>query len=277
MTAEKNVEESQGKKQAEVSCHVSNSDETKHTGGALQETDNESQKTTAAEDSSVMSGVHYSKLITSADVHSQSSTMIDQTDSDLDLIPATVVDTSNDASLVQMAKQANMVMDSEPDPHQMVKTSADGGSYDHVTNDGPVCDEKLQSTQVQESWTLRTSQDLVSCEKPDHKQHETKSNTTPDTHTSSGATQDSNHQSNSGATSSTSRSKHDIDRHMRALQIKPIPDTWKEVPTLTNWKSEVFNSYQLRNHVNSSLNKRWRKPFLDYDKAIVFKLQLKSH
>jgi hypothetical protein len=110
----------------------------------------ESLEITAAEDVSVMNEIHYlevsDQFIISADVHSQSSTMIYQTDSDVDLIPATAVDTSNDASLVLVAKQANiyMVMNCVPDPSQMVKTSPEGRSYDHVTNDGPPCNEKLQ-------------------------------------------------------------------------------------------------------------------------------------
>lgn len=57
---------------------------------------------------------------------------------------------------------------------------------------------------------------MVLCEQADDKQHETKSNTTPDTQTWSGATQDLNHQSNSGANSG--RSKQDIDRHLRAFR-----------------------------------------------------------
>jgi hypothetical protein len=282
MTTEKIVEESQGKKHAEVSCHVSNSDETKHTGGALQELDNESLKTTAAEDSSVMSEIHYPEasdhLITSADLHNQSSTVAHQTVNNLDLISATVVDTSNDASLVQMTKQDNMVMNCVPDPSQMVETRFDTASHDLNTIDEPIHDEKLQLKQVEnqhESSVIRTSEDMVLCEQTDDEQHETNSNTTPDTQTRSGAIQDLNHQSNSGAASS--RSNQDIDWHMTALQIEPSSDTWKEVPTLTNWKSEVFNSHQLRNYVNSSLNRRWREPFLDYDKAVVFKLQFKSH
>jgi hypothetical protein len=68
-----------------------------------------------------------------------------QTVHNLDLIPATVVDTSNDASLVQMTKQASMAMNCIPDSSQVVKTCVDGGDQNQNTSGGSAYNDKLQT------------------------------------------------------------------------------------------------------------------------------------
>ena len=68
-------------------------------------------------------------------------------------LSATVVDTSTDASLVQMSVL--------PDASQLMKTCADAESCGHVIKHGAACKEMLQVTQVQESGTLRTPEDVV--------------------------------------------------------------------------------------------------------------------
>lgn len=48
------------------------------------------------------------------------------------------------------------------------------------------------------------------------------------------------------------RKLYDEERHMRTLQMEAIRCLWKEVQSLQNWKSEVLNSQQFRNTMDSS-------------------------
>ncbi|XP_056014228.1 uncharacterized protein LOC125674963 isoform X3 [Ostrea edulis] len=48
------------------------------------------------------------------------------------------------------------------------------------------------------------------------------------------------------------RKLYDEERHMRALQMEAIRCLWKEVQSLQNWKSEVLNTHQFKNTVDSS-------------------------
>jgi hypothetical protein len=66
------------------------------------------------------------------DLHNQNSTIVFQTNDNLKSISGTIIDTSNDASFVLMAKKVNMELDSFPDPTHEVKTSVGGG--DHSQN-----------------------------------------------------------------------------------------------------------------------------------------------
>lgn len=104
--------------------------------------------TTGIEHFSVMNKIHYPEVSdhteTCVVLHNESSTVVHQTVNNFDLISATVVDTSNDASLVQMTRQANMAINCVQDPIQMVNTCFDRASHDHNTIDGPIHDEKLQ-------------------------------------------------------------------------------------------------------------------------------------
>ncbi|XP_034331470.2 uncharacterized protein [Magallana gigas] len=48
------------------------------------------------------------------------------------------------------------------------------------------------------------------------------------------------------------RKLYDEERHMRTLQMEAIRCLWKEVQSLQNWKSEVLNSQQFRNTMDSN-------------------------
>ena len=70
--------------------------------------------------------------------------MLYQTDDNLKNISTTIVDTSNDASFVQVAKQVNKVMNILIDPRQEVKTSVDGGDHNqNISGESTHSDELL--------------------------------------------------------------------------------------------------------------------------------------
>ena len=206
----------------------------------------------------------------------ESSTQVNQIRTNLITIPGTVVNTSNDASLVLVDKQTNMVMNQVSDSRQVLKTCNDNRSHDQNIKDRLVPDEKIHLKQVEiplESCVLSTLEDLVLCERTVDRQHGTDGGAALDTQAGSDDTQAPGHRS-SGVVSA-GKGGQDTDQHKRALQIEPISDTWKEVPTSPNWKSQVLYSHQLRKNVTFCLNKLWIKPFLEYDKAVVFKLQFR--
>jgi hypothetical protein len=106
--------------------------------------------TTGIEHSSVTNKIHYPEVSdhteTCVILHNQNPTMVYQTNNNLNRIPATIVDTSNDASYPQMVK---VVIHSATDPSQEVKTQVDGGDHNKfVSGESAYRDNLLTKKQV---------------------------------------------------------------------------------------------------------------------------------
>jgi hypothetical protein len=93
------------------------------------------RNTTGIEHSSEMNKIHYPEVSdhteTCVILHDQNSTKVYQTNNNLKRIPATIVDTSNDASYQQMVK---VVIHGVADPSQEVKTQVDGGDHSKIVS-----------------------------------------------------------------------------------------------------------------------------------------------
>jgi hypothetical protein len=77
-------------------------------------------------------------------------------------ISDTIVDISNDVSLVQMAKEVNMELDSFPDPRQEVKTYVSGVDHSQNISGGSANTDKLQTIKHVGNLAQKSAVNVVS-------------------------------------------------------------------------------------------------------------------